>query len=190
MPGGVDDDPDDFRAPLPRDDRVWIHPSELRTSAPSATPPPRRRGRQALAVGVVALAGSAIAVVVADQALELSTGDASSTARPVSMSTISSTIPPEASLVAWWGMEVADSADGVVVTSCAADGRAATAGLTAGDLIVRVGGLAVGDHEELAAALATVRRGVRTSTDVTFELRRSGRSVTVTMPLLEATAER
>ncbi|HKY13574.1 MAG TPA: PDZ domain-containing protein [Microthrixaceae bacterium] len=198
-------DTEPFRAPLPPQDRLWMHPSELRSQAASSQPAQagsipsadvdstaasvaRRRGRQAVAVGLVALASVTITIITVGESLELPRGTSLASSEASLMSTATSSTVPARVIASWIGIVVVDDGSGVTITRCAAKSRAAAAGLAAGDVITRVGGVVVRRRADLVAALSTLRYRGETQRRVTIEVERGGRTVEVVVPLKNAVA--
>lgn len=92
----MDDEDDPPGAPLPPEDRLWRHPSEVGAAAVPSRPP--RRGRTLITVGVVSgLAGAAVAVLSLAALGTLGTG---STVERVSASTVPPTTVRGATAIA------------------------------------------------------------------------------------------
>jgi membrane-associated protease RseP (regulator of RpoE activity) len=176
---GPHDDADDLpTGPPPREERPWLHPSELppppagpEATAVRAYAAGPSRPRLWIVLTASALVGTVVAVVVVGLVHQLgpTDNDGDAAAPPMSaagtLATASSVVyderpvsssAPRAAIDrrAWLGIEGADADGGVLVTGVADSGPAATAGVHTGDLIVAAARETVASMDDLQAILA------------------------------------
>jgi len=157
-PAPDDDDLDDvgFRAPLPPEDRIWRHPSELGVhgTASDATPEAGPRPRRALVAG--AIAAGALLVGGAAVALEARDADVVERAAPSTSATVAvvDASGPASARPAWLGLHGSDAdVEGALVDEVAPDGPAHRAGLRPGDVVAAVDGRRTATMHELVVLL-------------------------------------
>jgi membrane-associated protease RseP (regulator of RpoE activity) len=167
----VDDEPFEPRPPLPPEDRLWRHPSELASSPLPTSPtqstlvadPPMRWGR-ATGLFVVAAAGAvlvAFAFHLAFQPGPASTSSATTIAPgPTAAITASvSTMVLAPGGKAWLGITGLDVDGMATVGEVKAGSPAAAAGLLAEDQVVAVDGEPVAGMAELVAVIGQYAPG-------------------------------
>lgn len=84
-------------------------------------------------------------------------------------------------VLAWLGLEVADSREGLVIRSVASGSAAARVRIRRGDLLLAVGGQRLKNSQQLAA----IGQAIRGATAVAVVIGREGRAYYVTLPLRE-----
>lgn len=146
----IDDDGDDLSsAPLPPDDRLWRHPSEL--AAASRRPSPRR---PLVAIGVVSgLAGAAAAVVALTALGAFSAGTVEERDLVATPTSTTTTAPPPTTVVATARAVATSVAASVVeVTATSADGTVSRAS----GVVARSDGLVLTSAQLISGAGAVV----------------------------------
>jgi len=137
-----------YRAPLPPEDRIWRHPSELgAVAAPERRRRPGARAVAAAAAGALLVGGAAVVL------------DAGGEGAPTTSTTLAAAVDtaltaPRAP--AWLGVHGTDATagdGGALVGQVAADGPGHRAGLRPGDVVARVDGRPTGSMHDLVLAL-------------------------------------
>jgi len=159
-PATEDHDLDDvgFRAPLPPEDRIWRHPSEL-GPAPAATLV-RRGPRPAVLVAGAAAAG---ALLVGGAVVALDTGGGPRVVRAAPATSASVVEIPAVAAVrpAWLGVHGTDASQpaGALVGRLTVDGPGHRAGLQPGDVVAAVDGRPTATMHDLVVRLRTHEPG-------------------------------
>jgi S1-C subfamily serine protease len=186
MSGGYDDPFDDepFRPAPPPQDRVWLHPSELRAMS-TPTRPSRRRTVGWLVLGsVVVLAAVALVGKATELSPRSSLGtDSARLTASTAIATTSTAVVTSVGVRASLQFSGSDEAHGVEVERCVPGGSACKAGLRAGDLIVRVAGEVVPDLTRLDQVMAHLEPGQK----VTVVVWRNGATISFAAILGRAT---
>jgi hypothetical protein len=181
-----------FQAPLHPDDRLWRHPSELRTPAAgtaTALVAPKRTSpgaRLALCALVVAAMGAAwwtarmldVDAPTQHTAAAAGAGEttlvrATESTERTTLATVSTTIAATSLLQ---GLEGREATRGFLVTDVEPSNPIARAGLRVGDLILAVGGIQTNSRKDLVDAVGVI--GLKD--EVAVEVSRGTRALRLT----------
>lgn len=144
----LDPDPPVYpAAPIPLHERTWRHPSELGATSNFVPPPAAELHRGVLiaasVVGLMCVIGLALVLLPNDPPVDPAVSAGVSTAASATALTLTSRSEP------WAGLECHDAEGEVRVASVIDGSPASDSGLQAGDVIVAVDGVPIGDSAAL-----------------------------------------
>ena len=181
MPDGIDEPHDEaFRAsgPLPPDDRLWRHPSEMAASSGVHN---RARPVVALAAGLsVSLVAVGFFMIGRWTDPDPDTGRTLTLAPVAPQAAVLTSTTDGPSTIGWLGITAVRTTGGLRVTSCQPSSPASTV-LETGDVLLRIDRTAMPDLPALSAFLRTARPGQQ----VDLRVRRAGTVLDLTVVLGE-----
>jgi len=179
--------PGDFGSPIHPDDRLWRHPSELAAvQRPTPAPPTRSvRPMGKILLGVTIATASVTAAWWATSQMELDSDEAAPVIARRTVVGVDSFVATTATLnsmstgEAPHGFIASDRNGSVVVISVQPGGAALHAGLSSGDRILGVGGIATRSLSDMSSALA-IAAGARS---VSLTIERNDQIMVMSLPL-------